>query len=122
MFSLKIHLNLTAECVVVYVFYLYLKLEPLQDSSVLFIAFGSSVNLKKAWYSTHIFQNDLHTSRLAMENSRVSLHDGWMDNMQQILDQYINTHTVQYENILMFSAVLSSPRLYHAVLLENVSV
>lgn len=70
--------------IVVYVFYLYLKLEPLHDSSVLFIAFGSSANLKKAWYSTHIFQKDLHTSRLAMESSRVSLHDGWMEDMQLI--------------------------------------
>lgn len=26
------------------------------------------------------FQKDLHTSRLAMENSSVSLHEGWTDN------------------------------------------
>lgn len=58
------------------VFYLYLKLEPLLDSSVLCIVLGSSASLKKAWYSTQFFQKDLHTSRLAMENSSVSLHEG----------------------------------------------
>lgn len=60
-------------------FYLYLKLEPLLNSSLLCIVFGSSASLKKAWYSTQVFQKDLHTSRLAMENSSVSLHNSWMD-------------------------------------------
>lgn len=78
MLNMKIHK--IKECFFSFLcFYLYLKLEPLQDSSVLCIAFGCSASLKKAWYSTHIFQNDLHTSRLAMQNSSVSLHNGWMD-------------------------------------------
>ena len=82
----------------VFVLYLYLKLEPLQDSSVLWIAFGSSASLKKAWYSTHIFQNDLQTSRLAMENSSVSLQEGWIDITQHLIIWLINTyipHTVE---------------------------
>lgn len=57
--------------------YLYLKLEPFVNNSAFCIALGSSGSLKKAWYSTQVFQKDLHTSRLAMENSRVSLHKGW---------------------------------------------
>lgn len=73
---------------IVGLFYLYLKLEPLLNSSVLCIVFGSSASLKKAWYSTQVFQKDLHTSRLAMENSRVSLHEGWTDKIQHI--QYVH--------------------------------
>lgn len=56
--------------------YLYLKLEPLLKSSVFCMDLGSSGSLKKAWYSTQVFQKDLHTSRLAMENSSVSLQEG----------------------------------------------
>lgn len=59
--------------------YLYLKLEPLLNSNAFCIVLGSSGSLKKAWYSTQVFQKDLHTSRLAMENSRVSLHKGWAE-------------------------------------------
>lgn len=59
--------------------YLYLKLEPLLNSNAFCIVLGSSGSLKKAWYSTLVFQKDLHTSRLAMENSRVSLHEGWAE-------------------------------------------
>lgn len=56
--------------------YLYLKLEPLLKSSAFCMDLGSSGSLKKAWYSTQFFQKDLDTSRLAMENSRVSLQEG----------------------------------------------
>lgn len=56
--------------------HLYLKLEPLLKSSVFCMDLGSSGSLKKAWYSTQVFQKDLHTSRLAMENSSVSLQEG----------------------------------------------
>lgn len=56
--------------------YLYRKLEPLLKSSVFCVDLGSSGSLKKAWYSTQVFQKDLHTSRLAMENSSVSLQEG----------------------------------------------
>lgn len=45
-------------------------------SSVFCMDLGSSGSLKKAWYSTQVFQKDLHTSRLAMENSSVSLQEG----------------------------------------------
>lgn len=59
--------------------YLYLKLEPLLKSRAFCIDLGSSGSLKKAWYSTQFFQKDLHTSRLAMENSSVSLQEGWRE-------------------------------------------
>lgn len=59
--------------------YLYLKLEPLLKSMAFCIDLGSSGSLKKAWYSTQFFQKDLHTSRLAMENSSVSLQEGWRE-------------------------------------------
>lgn len=58
---------------------LYLKLEPLLKSRAFCIDLGSSGSLKKAWYSTQFFQNDLHTSRLAMANSSVSLQEGWRE-------------------------------------------
>lgn len=85
--------------------YLYLKLEPLQDSNVLWIAAGSSDSLKKAWYSTHIFQKDLHTSRLAMQNSSVSLQDGWTG-IKQHVDQH--THTREQSFIHSMQGVSKS--------------
>lgn len=57
--------------------YLYLKLEPLLKSRAFCIDLGSSGSLKKAWNSTQFFQKHLQTSRLAMENSSVSLQEGW---------------------------------------------
>ncbi|KAG9338935.1 hypothetical protein JZ751_024325 [Albula glossodonta] len=55
---------------------LYLKQDPLLCNRDLWRDLGSSERRKKAWYSTHIFQNALHTSRLAMVNSTVSLREG----------------------------------------------
>ena len=45
------------------------------QSRVLGFDLGSSESLKKAWYSTQVFQKALQASRLAMVNSKVSLHN-----------------------------------------------
>lgn len=52
--------------------YLYLKEEPLVKRIALVLGSGWSNNRKNEWYSTQIFQNILHWSRLAIKNSSVS--------------------------------------------------
>lgn len=64
---------------------LYRKLEPLLHRNALGFDFGSSERRKKAWYSTHIFQKALHASRLAMVNSRVSLHKAWGEEARWVM-------------------------------------
>ena len=57
--------------------HLYLKEEPLLKRAPLALGFGWSESLKKAWYSTHVFQKFLHASLLPSTNSRVSWYGPW---------------------------------------------
>lgn len=69
------------------------------QSSVLGFDLGSSESLKKAWYSTQVFQKALQASRLAMVNSKVSLHNTCINQFPSSKTAFRNIKTFKSQHL-----------------------